>query len=672
MLFSLLLIAPFSFLVGAIFPTACAALGGGRTTDIGRIYIAEGAGSVAGGIVLTYFLLTWRPPFVIVGLIGIGAILMAIQLARPKKPLVIAMLIILSFWIATGMLGYWSKIERYTLKRRWALINPGIELLESADSVYQNIAVGKYGNQISIYSNGNLMVTFPDRYRSAMTAHLIMNQHKNPADILIIGGITGDLLEEMLLYDPHRIDCVDPDRKLLRIMIEVQPPELRKIFKDPRVKLIMDDGRRYIRTTEAHYDIIFVNLPDPTNAMLNRFYTREFYVEARKKLEAGGVLVAGAGSAVNYFGKEISLFTGSIYRTLKNVFRFVEATPGDYSYFFASNSPDIISTDASELSRRFASKRVRTKFFTPYHFQMMLLPERVRFVNKALEVATHKAEINTDAHPITYFHRMILWELFSPPAGKERGSTLQKFAGLKAWHLLVVIVALLGIRIVRIKPWQRALSHSEVRFNSLLAIATTGAAAMASEIVLMFSYQNLFGYLYHKIGLLVALFMFGLAAGGWIFNRLIAEMEAPEERKGSDLLLLLAVDTAVLIYIFTLPLVIKGFHWLSDSRGAPATEAVLLSWAAIGGLLAGAEFPLASHTYVKWGGNLARAAGFVDSMDHLGAFIGAVFTGTLLVPLLGNAWTCAIVAAANFSSTILIILGFLKFRALVKTARKRI
>ena len=62
MLFSLLLIAPFSFLVGAIFPTACAALGGGRTTDIGRIYIAEGAGSVAGGIVLTCLLYTSPSP----------------------------------------------------------------------------------------------------------------------------------------------------------------------------------------------------------------------------------------------------------------------------------------------------------------------------------------------------------------------------------------------------------------------------------------------------------------------------------------------------------------------------------------------------------------------------------------------------------------------------------
>ena len=45
---------------------------------------------------------------------------------------------------------------------------------------------------------------------------------------------------------------------------------------------------------------------------------------------------------------------------------------------------------------------------------------------------------------------------------------------------------------------------------------------MALEIILLFAYQNIYGHLYYKVGLIVALFMLGLSLGGWVMNRLIS------------------------------------------------------------------------------------------------------------------------------------------------------
>ena len=42
-------------------------------------------------------------------------------------------------------------------------------------------------------------------------------------------------------------------------------------------------------------------------------------------------------------------------------------------------------------------------------------------------------------------------------------------------------------------------------------------------------------------------------------------------------------------------------------------------------------------------------------VDLLGSCFGALLTGVLLIPILGIAWSCFVIAAINFS--ILIILG---------------
>src|SRR4030095_1935831 len=58
---------------------------------------------------------------------------------------------------------------------------------------------------------------------------------------------------------------------------------------DPRLRVINEDGFRWVREARGRYDAIVVDLPDPTDFSLGKLYTESFYREVRRLLAPGGV-----------------------------------------------------------------------------------------------------------------------------------------------------------------------------------------------------------------------------------------------------------------------------------------------------------------------------------------------------------------------------------------------
>jgi len=65
------------------------------------------------------------------------------------------------------------------------------------------------------------------------------------------------------------------------------------------------------------------------------------------------------------------------------------------------------------------------------------------------------------------------------------------------------------------------------------------------------------------------------------------------------------------------------------------------------GIITGAIFPLAGRSLTDFGKNIGGAAGSVDAADHAGAFIGAFFMGTFLIPSIGFFGVVWIVSLLN-------------------------
>jgi spermidine synthase len=394
-----------------------------------------------------------------------------------------------------------------------------------------------------------------------------------------------------------------------------------------------------VKQTRERYDLVFVNLPDPSTALLNRYYTREFYEAVRRILAPGGVIAVRLSSAETYFAGLKGGYAASILRTLGDVFPYVVVMPHEWSYFFASTEPGIVTSDPDELAARFRRRGPRTEHFQAAAFHTYFYGgAAAQFAQQLRE--RQDVQLNTDLRPISYFYSLLLWDEYSGSKLRPHLERLQRVGLGRAIGALAVL-AVLGSGWIVLTP-RRAAQHR--RASYLLCVAACGFAGMGLEVLLIFAFQNLYGYVYQMIGLLVAVFMFGLAVGG-------ATMNAFLPRLGRSHASLMVVQGLIAAFALALPLTLGGLGAEAASRPHPLIAPALFGLlVGVAGLLTGLELPLASALYLRSSDRISKVAGLVDAADHGGAFVGALTCGALLIPVLGVAATCLLVGALNLSA----------------------
>ena len=113
------------------------------------------------------------------------ALFLLILAKRKSSILIVGLSLFLILFILSG--GP-SEINRRTIETRWGAFAPGITLLEDFETRYQNISIGRISDQYSVYSNGEVLVSFPDTISSKIEANLIACQHPDPDSALILGA----------------------------------------------------------------------------------------------------------------------------------------------------------------------------------------------------------------------------------------------------------------------------------------------------------------------------------------------------------------------------------------------------------------------------------------------------------------------------------------------------
>jgi len=157
------------------------------------------------------------------------------------------------------------------------------------------------------------------------------------------------------------------------------------------------------------------------------------------------------------------------------------------------------------------------------------------------------------------------------------------------------------------------------------------------------------------VGLIVALFMLGLAVGGAQMNQLISAKERYR------VMILTLLEIIIGVYSISLPFLIDLFSAFgTDAQGSLIDPRYLfLILVAGAGWLTGLEFPLVSSIFINRY-TVGTVAGWVDSCDHLGACMGALLTGTILVPVLGIYQSCFITGMLNLMSGTLLLIYVLQ------------
>lgn len=123
-----------------------------------------------------------------------------------------------------------------------------------------------------------------------MYVYLPVAAHPAPRKSLLISygcGVTAKALTDT--SELEVIDVVDISSDILELNSVVYPDPKSNPLNDPRVNVIIEDGRYHLQTTEQSYDLITSEPPPPKNANIVNLYTREYFQLIHDRLAAGGM-----------------------------------------------------------------------------------------------------------------------------------------------------------------------------------------------------------------------------------------------------------------------------------------------------------------------------------------------------------------------------------------------
>jgi spermidine synthase len=631
-----LITIPTSLIVGIAFPLACEVLArksvepdaqpddpGVLNTEaagVSRLYVFEAAGALLGGLLFTAVLVdhmgVWRS-------LGVVAVLLALAVAalsRNDRRVSWTAVVVGAVGLVVALSPVGRLLQRQSEEARFSTLHPGLELLDTVETRYGHVAVGRSGGQTSIVHDGRIGDSFPDRRAVAQRAAYFHAQSNGARRVLLLGGVAGGLAAELLHYPVEHLDAVDEDRRAFERVRPHLEARTLEALDDPRVDLHFEDPRRFVNrlVPDLPYDLVLVLTPDPSSARLNRYFTRDFYRRLREVMAPAGVLCTEVGSASNYLGREVGSYSGSLLRTIGAEFPEVTVAPGDVHTFCAGASRGGVTDDPEVLARRYEATEVEGRTFPATSFEALLPAERVKFVRRRLE--EEQSEVNTDFAPITYYLNMVLWGQYT---SSDFVDVLQGLRRMKMWTYLVPLAVLVGLLLVRTRI--EAVSHATSRRTfSTLAIAVLGFIAMAAQLVLLLSYQAHVGFVFGRIALLNGVFMTGLALGAGLLGQRLSRARRPAVLLALDLLLVAGACAL-------LPDVLRSLPGLGDA----AIEGAYLGLVCGAGLLTGAGFPLGVAAIHRDRRDVLQTSGVIDAADHIGGAVGGIVAGAFLIPLLG-------------------------------------
>ena len=187
-----------------------------------------------------------------------------------SAPLLIGAFVILA-WM--GLNSQWSPYYRIT-------VTPNIQ------GGY-TINVNNVGHQATIYSNERESFYF--LVYDLLPKRVFQN-------VLILGAGTGSDVAIALQNGVEHVDAVEIDPKIYELGRTLHP---EFPYSDPRVRVVIDDGRAFLRNTSESYDLVIFALPDSlvltsgfSSLRLESFLlTREAIQAARARLNPEGLVV---------------------------------------------------------------------------------------------------------------------------------------------------------------------------------------------------------------------------------------------------------------------------------------------------------------------------------------------------------------------------------------------
>jgi spermidine synthase len=204
-------------------------------------------------------------------------------------------------------------------------------------------------------------------YHEMMT-HVPILAHGNVRRILIVGGGDGGMLREVTRHRHiEHITQVEIDRKVIDMCRTYLPNHSQGAFEDPRVKIVIDDGLHFVKTTPEQFDVIISDSTDPIGPG-EALFKEDFYTNCKRCLTQGGVLVTQNGVAFMQLD-EVRTTARRLNRVFKDQYFYTAAVPtyvgGVMTFAWATDDVKMRYIDSSLLKSRYINSNLDTRYYTP-------------------------------------------------------------------------------------------------------------------------------------------------------------------------------------------------------------------------------------------------------------------------------------------------------------------
>jgi len=671
LLLSIVVNAPVSIITGMLFPIACRWFQQEQERPVSRVYIIEAAGSFSGGLGVTVLLglgvSSMRVFFILSLIVSLAAFV--VQLAKirqdPKSRIRTRLMSLIPLFVLLCLVfGADKALMGYVRVIKWSKLLPADALSGSFQTAQAEYLYGLYHGQWIAIREGSVCEALPDESTTGRIAAIGLCQNPDAERVLVVGSGLGLCYQFLRLPQVEHVTWAHSDNEYMQEVSRFIPPKLK--VTDKRFHRLDGDVRSLLAKEKRYYDLVIINLPDATSSVLNRYYTLEFYRQVKKVLRPDGVLAIRVAGGENIMGTELINLGASTKLTLEKIFSQLVLTPGEDTWFIASDS-ERLTGEPGSLRDRFAAIKGGGKIFPAEGLLSVYLPDRAAAAAENYAGADLPEEllINRDRRPLTHLYSLLL-------AAKQSGAPITRLVKLLAvagpLAFIIPIIVLVALRVIyTLKTTQQVTSEAAAgnglytasslsSFESTFLVFSAGLAGIGVVIVLMYLYQTRFGSLYLHIGVVSSLFMAGLTAGAILVRHLLVSRKSV----WADILLfaVIAVHALILVAIAFWP-------------GEKPTHLVFGVGFVLCGLCAGCYWPLAARQLEDCGFEAGHTGSKLEMADHLGASVGGVVTGLALVPVLGSRLTLFVLVLlilANVPFAALRTYKPVKVRSLAKTS----
>jgi spermidine synthase len=283
-----------------------------------------------------------------------------------------------------------------------------------------------------------------------MMTHIPMLLHPDPRRLLVICFGTGSTAGAGLLYPGVSLDAVDINRTVFGFASHFLAVN-HGVARDPRTRLVVDDGRNFLLTAGERYDVITSEPMPPHHAGVVNLYSQEYYELARDRLEPGGFVVQWL--PMHHLTLDESL---QILKTVQAVFPETTLWLHSDTGIIVARRDAPVRIELARVARALEPGPLRDELQelgvgTPLDFARLhaLGPDEIRAVTSAERPVTDdrpSLEFHAIRHPLQEFHgpynvehartMRVIWRARADSTAPLAGAPRDLAAEVAAWRKL--------------------------------------------------------------------------------------------------------------------------------------------------------------------------------------------------------------------------------------------